>query len=103
MKSVCAMADPFDLATAEGVRDAVASLDPDFQGLLERKELEQIVQARLGNVGVRSISRFSVIGEANGDVRTFAVDHLRMGRGSNCCVGRCLAGSQDTDVCQAPG
>ena len=81
VKSLCAMADPFDLATAEGVRDAVASLDPDFQGLLERKELAQVVQARLGNVGVRSISRFSVIGEANGDVRAFAVDHLRMDRG----------------------
>ena len=77
---MAAGAAPFDLTTADGVRDAVASLDPDFQGLLERKETMQIVQARLGNVGVKSISRFSVIGETNGDVRTFAVDHLGLDR-----------------------
>ncbi len=48
-------------------KDAVASLDPDFQGLLERKEVAEIIQARLGNLGVKGtiISRFSAIGETD--------------------------------------
>lgn len=73
-------APPPDLTTPEGRREAIAMLDPDFQGLLERKEVSEISQARLGVAGVKSISRFSVIGEANGDVRTFAVDHLALDR-----------------------
>ena len=46
-------------------KDAVSSLDPDFQGLLERKEVAEFIQARLGNLGVKStiISRFSGYGE----------------------------------------
>lgn len=68
------------MGTPEGRKEAIALLDPDFQGLLERKEVNELIQAGLGVAGVKSISRFSVIGEANGDVRTFAVDHLGLDR-----------------------
>ena len=67
------MAAP-DLDTEEGRTAALALLDPDFQGLLEKKQISERLQGALSNVGVRSISRFSVIGDAAADVRAFAVD-----------------------------
>ena len=60
-----------DLNTAEGLAAAVAALDPDFHGLLERKEVSQLVQGRLSNANVKSISRFAAVGDARADIRTF--------------------------------
>ena len=60
-----------DLNTAEGLAAAVAALDPDFHGLLERKEVSQLVQGRLSNANVKSITRFSAVGDARADIRTF--------------------------------
>jgi hypothetical protein len=58
-----------DLATAEGRQEAIAKLDPDFHGLMERKGIAEMLQATLSNAGVKSISIFSVIGEGAGDIR----------------------------------
>lgn len=69
-----------DLNTAEGLKEALEKLDADFQGLMERKEIPARLQGQLSNLGVRSISRFSVIGETAGDIRTFAVDHAGQDR-----------------------
>ena len=55
-----AMALP-DLDTAEGLEGAVGQLDPDFQGLLEKKQIPERTQGSLSNAGVRTVSRFSVI------------------------------------------
>ena len=71
-----------DLDTAEGRAEAIRLLDPDFQGLLERKGLSDRLQGTLSNAGVRSISLFSVIGDTAAEVRTFAVDHCKIGRAS---------------------
>ena len=70
-----------DLDTAEGRAEAIRLLDPDFQGLLERKGLSDRLQGTLSNAGVRSISLFSVIGDTAAEVRTFAVDHCNLDRG----------------------
>ena len=72
---------PPDLDTAEGRAEAIKLLDPDFQGLLERKGLSDRLQGTLSNAGVRSISLFAVIGDTAADVRTFAVDHCNLDRG----------------------
>ena len=56
----------------EGRREAVGLLDPGFQGLVEKKGIPERLQGTLSNVGVRMVSRFSVIGDAAADVRTFA-------------------------------
>ena len=70
-----------DLDTPEGLREAVAKLDPDFQGLLERKGVPAKSQGMLSNLGVPSISKFAALAESAGDVRTFAVDHCQLVRG----------------------
>ena len=70
-----------DLDTAEGRQEAIALLDPDFHGLMERKGISELIQARLSNAGVKSIGIFSVIGETAQDVRQFAVDQCHLERG----------------------
>lgn len=69
-----------DLTTDEGLKEALGKLDPDFQGLMERKEIPARLQGQLSNLGVKSVSRYSVIGENAGDIRTFAVDHAGQDR-----------------------
>ena len=76
------MAAP-DVNTAEGRQEAIKLLDPDFQGLLERKSVPALVQAQLAVNNVKSISIFSVLGESTVDVRTFAVDRLGLDRARN--------------------
>ena len=69
--------------------------------------MNELIQAGLGVAGVKSISRFSVIGEANGDVRTFAVDHLGLDRARDVVqggsVGGCMASIQDKDDSSSSG
>ena len=69
-----------DLNTAEGRAAAVKLLDPDFQGLLEQKKVSERVQATMAVANVRSISLFSVLGEATTDIRTFAADQCGLDR-----------------------
>ena len=77
-----AMAAP-DLNTAEGRAEAVAKLDPDFQGLLERKLVSETLQGTLSNLNVRSVSLFSVIGEETNDVRNFLVNQCQLDRAND--------------------
>ena len=69
-----------DLDTAEGRAAAIKELDPDFQGLLERKSMSERLQGTLANAGVKGISLFSVIGDTAADVRQFATDHCGLDR-----------------------
>eukprot|EP00435_Cladocopium_sp_Y103_P049796 s841_g15.t1 len=69
-----------DLNTAEGRAEAIKRLDPDFHGVLERKEVSEQHQALLSNLGVKSVSKFAVIAEATADVRQFAVDQMQVDR-----------------------
>lgn len=73
------MAAP-DIATDEGRREAIAALDPDFQGLMERKCLSQMLQATISNAEITSISRFAAVAEDPADIRTIGVDHLGLNR-----------------------
>ena len=73
------MAAP-DLDTAEGMAMAIGALDPDFHGLLERKEVSQRVQGRLSNANVKSISRFAALGDTRADLRTFCTGTLALDR-----------------------
>lgn len=74
------MAVALDLNTAEGRAEAVKLLDPDFQGLLERKSVGEHLQATLATLQVRSISLYSVIGETSNDIRNFVVDQCGLDR-----------------------
>ena len=73
------MAAP-DINTEEGRKELVKAFDPDFQGLLEKKEVNQMLQARLSLLGVKSISKYAVLVEDGAALRTFAVDHCAMDR-----------------------
>lgn len=70
-----------DLGTPEGLAAAIAALDPDFHGLLERKEVTQRVQGRLSNANVKSVSRFAALGDTSADLRTFCAGTLALDRG----------------------
>ena len=67
-----------DLDVPEGLAEAIKALDPDFQGLLERKDVPARLQGTLSNTGVKSISRFAVLGESAADLRRFATDHCNL-------------------------
>lgn len=82
-----------DLATADGLATAVAALDPDFHGLLERKEVSQLVQGRLSNANVKSISRFAAVGDSRADIRTFCTGTLALDRAADVVE---IAGVVDT-------
>lgn len=82
-----------DLATPEGLAAAVEALDPDFHGLLERKEVSQMVQGRLSNANVRCISRFAALGDNRTDIRTFCTGTLALDRAADVVE---IAGVVDT-------
>ena len=82
-----------DLATPEGLAAAVEALDPDFHGLLERKEVSQMVQGRLSNANVKSISRFAALGDNRTDIRTFCTGTLALDRAADVVE---IAGVVDT-------
>ena len=72
-----------DLATAEGLATAIELLDPDFHGLLERKEVTQQIQGKLSNANVKSISRFAAVGDVRADLRTFCTGTLALDRNAD--------------------
>ena len=72
-----AMAAP-DINTEEGRKELVGRLDPDFQGLLERKELSEMTQARLGQANCKSLSRFASLADTRAQLRTFLENTLRI-------------------------
>ena len=82
-----------DLATPEGLAAAVEALDPDFHGLLERKEVSQMVQGRLSNANVKSISRFAALGDNRTDIRTFCTGTVALDRAADVVE---IAGVVDT-------
>ena len=57
-------------------RNAIAFLDADLRGLLQVKEVEETVQAKLVVAKVRSMSRMSTIADDRGKMRAFCVDAL---------------------------
>ena len=70
---------------------AIAALDPDFHGLLERKEVTQRVQGRLSNANVKSVSRFVALGDASADLKDVLHGNLGIRQRSG-CRGDCRGG-----------
>lgn len=70
-----------DLGTAEGRAQALLLLDPDFHGLLQRKEVAEGQQAALAVAGVRSISRFNAMADSRQGLRTFCTGTLGLDAG----------------------
>ena len=71
------MAAP-DVDTPDGRAAALLLLEPDFHGLLQRKAVEEIVQARLAVANVRSISRFNAMADTRQQLRNFCIHSLAM-------------------------
>ena len=76
------MAAP-DINTAEGRAELVARLEPDFHGLLERKETEVMTQARLAQANCKSLSRFASVADTRAQLRTFAQNVLQLDPAAN--------------------
>lgn len=71
------MAAP-DVNTAEGRAEALLLLEPDFHGLLQRKDVSELLQAKLAVAGIKSISRFSAVADSRAQLRTFCERPLAM-------------------------
>lgn len=67
-----------DLTTADGRAAALLLLEPDFHGLLQRKAVEEIHQARPAVSNVRSISRFNAMADTRQQLRNFCIHSLMM-------------------------
>ena len=70
-----------DLDTADGRAQALLLLDPDFHGLLQRKDVAERQQATLAVAGVRSISRFNAVADSRQGLRTFCNTALALDAG----------------------
>eukprot|EP00435_Cladocopium_sp_Y103_P022488 s1708_g5.t1 len=64
--------------TAERRANAIALLDADLHGLLQIKEVPEVLQAKLSVARVRSISKLSTIADDRAGMRTFCRDHLQL-------------------------
>ena len=62
--------------TDERRRNAIALLDADLHGLLQVKEVEDVLQAKLSVARVRSMSRMSTVADDRPGMRRFCVDVL---------------------------
>ena len=58
--------------------NAIALLDADLHGLLQVKEVEEVLQAKLSVAKVRSISRMSTVADDRAAMRKFCVDVLTL-------------------------
>ena len=76
-KKVERMAAP-DVNTAEGRAEALLLLEPDFHGLLQRKDVSELLQAKLAVAGIKRISRFSAVADSRAQLRTFCERALAM-------------------------
>ena len=64
------------LDTSAERRAAISFLDPDFQGLLDAKEVPELVQASLAMVNIRGIHRLAVMEDTRAEMRAFCRAHL---------------------------
>ena len=71
-------AAPPDIGHDTPVRraNAVALLDADLHGLLQIKEVNEVIQAKLAIARVRTISRLSTVADDRAGMRRFCVDSL---------------------------
>ena len=69
-----------DLNTAEGRRAEIARLEPDLHGLLERKTVAELTQAKLAQAGVLALSRFGSLADNKAEIRTFCQDAMGLHR-----------------------
>ena len=65
-----------DDAVRQGFID---ELEPDFHGLLQRKEVAAMTQAKLSQANCKSLSRFNSIADTRTQLRDFAANTLRLG------------------------
>ena len=63
---------------ADESRNAIALLDADLRGLLQVKEVEEVLQAKLSVARVRSVSRMSTAADDWAATRKFCVDALAL-------------------------
>ena len=71
------MARP-DLNDPATQKEYVEQLEPDFHGLLQRKEVSGLTQARLAYANCKSLSRFNSVADSRTQLRNFARDTLTM-------------------------
>eukprot|EP00435_Cladocopium_sp_Y103_P016551 s652_g4.t1 len=69
---------PPDPNTEEGRETLMSQLDPDFHGLLQRKEVSSLCQALLSQAGCKSLSRYGAVADTRGQLRVFLQNTLRM-------------------------
>ena len=64
--------------TEERRRNAIALIDADLHGLLQVKEMDEVLQAKLAVAKVRSISRVSTIADDRAGMRKFCTEVLSL-------------------------
>ena len=79
-KKMAAPALP-DITTQDGRAEALLLLEPDFHGLLQRKAVDEMNQAKLAVAGVRSISRFNAMADTRQQLRDFCIRSLTLDAG----------------------
>ncbi len=79
--------------TAEGRAAAMALLDPDLQGILQRADTSAILQSRLAIARVRSISKLGAMADTREQARNFCRASLRLDLGADLFDIACIVGS----------
>lgn len=64
--------------TEERRRNAIALIDADLHGLLQVKEVDEVIQAKLAVAKVRTMSRMSTIADDRAALRRFCTDVLSL-------------------------
>lgn len=64
--------------TEERRRNAIALIDADLHGLLQVKEMDEVLQAKLAVAKVRSISRVNTIADDRVGMRKFCTEVLSL-------------------------
>ena len=73
-----------------------SQLEPDFHGLLQRKEVTALTQARLAYANCKSLSRFNSVADSRAQLRMFAqatrqlepaADVMEVAAGCGCLAG----------------
>ena len=71
-------APPPDFTDAEVQKEFISLLEPDFHGLLQRKEVSAVTQARLAHANCKSLSRFNSVADSRVQLRTFAQQTVQL-------------------------
>ena len=64
--------------TEERRRNAIALMDADLHGLLQVKEVEEVLQAKMSVARIRSVSRLSTVADDRAAMRRFCADVLAL-------------------------